>query len=63
MGARQWDRRAQDEHEQGKLDQGGSATAPKPDSSGQTVHYRLSRGGDRQTNNAIHTIAHLNVGS
>lgn len=34
-----------------------NGTAPKPASSGQTIRYRLSRGGDRQANNAIHTIA------
>jgi transposase len=32
-------------------------TAPIPASSGKTVRHRLSRGGDRQVNNAIHTIA------
>lgn len=31
--------------------------APIPVSSGKTVRYRLNRGGDRQVNNAIHTIA------
>ena len=30
--------------------------APVPASSGQTVRYRLSRGGDRQLNRALHTI-------
>ena len=34
-----------------------NGTAPQPASSGKTVRYRLSRGGDRQVNNAIHTIA------
>jgi transposase len=34
-----------------------NATAPLPASSGQTTRHRLSRGGDRQANNAIHTIA------
>jgi transposase len=34
-----------------------NGTAPLPASSGQTVRHRLSRGGDRQANNAIHTIA------
>jgi transposase len=34
-----------------------NGTAPKPASSGQTVRHRLSRGGDRQANNALHTIA------
>ncbi len=36
-----------------------NATAPKPASSGQTIRHRLSRGGDRQANNALHTIAHI----
>jgi transposase len=34
-----------------------NGTAPIPASSGKTVRHRLSRGGDRQVNNAIHTIA------
>lgn len=34
-----------------------NGTAPLPASSGKTIRYRLSRGGDRQANNAIHTIA------
>jgi transposase len=34
-----------------------NGTAPLPASSGQTNRHRLSRGGDRQANNAIHTIA------
>jgi transposase len=34
-----------------------NGTAPRPASSGQTVRYRLSRGGDRQANCALHTIA------
>jgi transposase len=34
-----------------------NGTAPKPASSGQTIRHRLDRGGDRQANNAIHTIA------
>jgi transposase len=34
-----------------------NGTAPIPASSGQTTRHRLSRGGDRQANNAIHTIA------
>ena len=34
-----------------------NGTAPQPASSGQTVRHRLSRGGDRQANNAIHTSA------
>jgi transposase len=35
----------------------GNGTAPQPASSGQTIRHRLSRAGDRQANNAIHTIA------
>jgi hypothetical protein len=34
-----------------------NGTAPIPASSGKTVRYRLNRGGDRQVNYAIHTIA------
>ena len=34
-----------------------NGTAPQPASSGQTIRHRLSRSGDRQANNAIHTIA------
>ena len=34
-----------------------NGTAPKPASSGQTIRHRLDRGGDRQANNAIHTVA------
>lgn len=34
-----------------------NGTAPIPASSGKTVRYRLNLGGDRQANNAIHTIA------
>jgi transposase len=34
-------------------------TAPLPASSGKTVRHRLSRDGDRQVNNAIHTIARI----
>lgn len=34
-----------------------NGTAPQPASSGHTVRHRLSRGGDRQANTAIHTIA------
>jgi hypothetical protein len=30
--------------------------APLPASSGQTVRHRLSRGGDRQLNRALHTV-------
>jgi transposase len=34
-----------------------NGTAPQPASSGKTVRHRLSRGGDRQVNAAIYTIA------
>ena len=34
-----------------------TGTAPIPASSGQTRRHRLSRGGDRQANNALHMIA------
>ena len=34
-----------------------NGTAPIPASSGKTVRHRLNPGGDRQANNAIHTIA------
>jgi len=34
-----------------------NGTAPIPASSGKTIRYRLNRGGDRQANNAIHTVA------
>lgn len=34
-----------------------NGTAPKPASSGQTIRHRLDRGGDRQANNALYTIA------
>jgi transposase len=34
-----------------------NGTAPQPASSGKTIRHRLSRGGDRQINSAIHTIA------
>ena len=34
-----------------------NGTAPIPASSGKTIRHRLSRGGDRQVNAAIHTIA------
>jgi hypothetical protein len=34
-----------------------NGTAPIPAPSGKTIRHRLSRGGDRQVNNAIHTIA------
>ena len=33
-----------------------AGVAPVPASSGQTVRYRLNRGGDRQLNRALHTI-------
>jgi transposase len=33
-----------------------AGVAPLPASSGQIVRYRLSRGGDRQLNRALHTI-------
>jgi len=36
-----------------------NGTAPKPASSGQTIRHRLNRGGDRQANNALHTIARI----
>ena len=36
-----------------------NGTAPKPASSGETIRHRLSRGGDRQVNNALHTIARI----
>ena len=36
-----------------------NGTAPKPASSGHTIRHRLSRGGDRQANNALHTIARI----
>jgi hypothetical protein len=34
-----------------------NGTAPQPASSGKTIRHRLSRGGDRQINSAINTIA------
>jgi transposase len=34
-----------------------NGTAPKPASSGQTIRHRLDRGGDRQANCALYTIA------
>jgi hypothetical protein len=34
-----------------------NGTAPLPASSGKTIRHRLNCGGDRQANNAIHTIA------
>ena len=33
-----------------------AGVAPVPASSGQTTRHRLSRGGDRQLNRALHTI-------
>ncbi len=33
-----------------------AGTAPIPASSGQTIRHRLSRGGDRQLNRALHTV-------
>jgi transposase len=33
-----------------------ASVAPVPASSGQTIRHRLSRGGDRQLNRALHTI-------
>lgn len=34
-----------------------AGVAPIPASSGQTIRYRLNRGGDRQLNRALHTVA------
>ena len=34
-----------------------SGTAPIPASSGQTSRHRLNRGGNRQLNRALHTVA------
>jgi hypothetical protein len=34
-----------------------AGVAPIPASSGQTTRHRLSRGGDRQLNRALHTVA------
>ena len=34
-----------------------AGVAPIPASSGQTVRHRLNRGGDRQLNRALHTVA------
>ena len=34
-----------------------AGTSPIPASSGQTIRHRLNRGGDRQLNRALHTIA------
>ena len=39
-----------------------TGTAPVPASSGQTRRHRLSRGGDRQANNALHMIAITRLG-
>ena len=33
-----------------------AGVAPLPASSGQTIRHRLSRGGDRQLNSALHTV-------
>ena len=33
-----------------------AGVAPLPASSGQTIRHRLSRGGDRQLNRALHTV-------
>ena len=38
-------------------------TAPVPASSGKTTRYRLSRGGDRHANSALHTIATVRMSS
>lgn len=38
-------------------------TAPVPASSGKTTRHRLSRGGDRRANQALHTIAIVRMGS
>jgi transposase len=38
-------------------------TAPVPASSGRTTRHRLSRGGDRAANAALHTIATVRIGS
>lgn len=38
-------------------------TAPVPASSGKTTRHRLSRGGDRRANHALHTIAVVRMGS
>ena len=38
-------------------------TAPVPASSGKTTRHRLSRGGDRQANHALHTIAVVRMSS
>jgi transposase len=38
-------------------------TAPVPASSGKTTRHRLSRGGDRHANNALHTIALVRMSS
>jgi transposase len=35
---------------------GSLDVAPLPASSGQTIRHRLSRGGDRQLNRALHTV-------
>ena len=38
-----------------------AGAAPIPASSGQTVRHRLNRGGDRQLNRALHTVALLRL--
>lgn len=38
-------------------------TAPVPASSGKTTRYRLSRGGDRHANSALHTVATVRMSS
>lgn len=38
-------------------------TAPVPASSGKTTRHRLSRGGDRRANHALHTIAVVRMGT
>jgi len=38
-------------------------TAPVPASSGKTIRHRLSRGGDRAANHALHTIAVVRMGN
>ena len=50
-----WSHRGRFHGEAAFARQGGSA--PVPASSGQTTRHRLDRGGDRQLNRALHTIA------
>jgi transposase len=38
-----------------------AGAAPIPASSGQTIRYRLDRGGDRQLNRALHTVAQSRI--